>query len=187
MLALSATAVRAGEKFPTTDGVKVRFLSLAECRAIALNEARYRSAKLALPRHRTGLWAAPAAQIHALMKYQVWAYSAVDDPEQMVLVPESGKSRLEFERGLHQMLLNVETAYWNLYGSYGNLYSRGQAQRFSFEAWHIVKAQLDAGSRTSRLARPAASRCSGLSVWRPSTPCSTTSKPVLVNRHADGG
>jgi outer membrane protein TolC len=57
------------------------------------------------------------------------------------------QQRAEFERNVIQMLLNVETAYWNLYGSYWNLYSRGQAQRFAFEAWRIVKAQFDAGSK----------------------------------------
>lgn len=57
------------------------------------------------------------------------------------------QQRAEFERNVIQMLLNVETAYWNLYGSYWNLYSRSQAQRFAFEAWRIVKAQFDAGSK----------------------------------------
>ena len=44
------------------------------------------------------------------------------------------QQRAEFERNLNQMLLNVEVAYWNLYGSYLTLYSRKQALRFAFEA-----------------------------------------------------
>src|SRR5262249_39207587 len=36
------------------------------------------------------------------------------------------QSRADLERAVNQMLLNVETAYWNLYGSYWNLYSREQ-------------------------------------------------------------
>jgi outer membrane protein TolC len=42
-------------------------------------------------------------------------------------------------------LLNVETAYWNLYGSYWNLYSREQGLRFSHEAYDRAKIDHDAG------------------------------------------
>ncbi|MFM7149486.1 MAG: hypothetical protein ACKO23_06550, partial [Gemmataceae bacterium] len=45
------------------------------------------------------------------------------------------QSRAEFERQLNQMLLNVEVAYWNLYGSYWQLYSREQGLRFAYEAF----------------------------------------------------
>lgn len=55
------------------------------------------------------------------------------------------QSRAEMERIVGYLLLNVETAYWNLYGSYWNLYSREQALRQGYEAWRISKARLDAG------------------------------------------
>jgi outer membrane protein TolC len=55
------------------------------------------------------------------------------------------EERLEFERQIHQMLVNVETAYWNLYASYWALYSREQAMRQAFEAWKINKARYEAG------------------------------------------
>jgi outer membrane protein TolC len=55
------------------------------------------------------------------------------------------QQRAEFERNLIQMLLNVETAYWNLYGGYWQLYSREQGLRFAFESWKIVGAQYAAG------------------------------------------
>jgi outer membrane protein TolC len=55
------------------------------------------------------------------------------------------EERIEFERQVNLMLVNVETAYWNLYGSYWTLYSREQAMRQAFEAWKINKARFDAG------------------------------------------
>jgi len=55
------------------------------------------------------------------------------------------EARAEFERNLNTMLINVEVAYWNLYGSYWNLYSREQALRQAFEAWKINKERFDAG------------------------------------------
>src|SRR5439155_1963610 len=58
------------------------------------------------------------------------------------------QERLDFERSVHLMLVNVETAYWNLYSSYWALYSREQAMRQAFEAWKINKARYEAG-RTS--------------------------------------
>ena len=54
------------------------------------------------------------------------------------------------------MLLNVETAYWNLYGSYWVLYAREQALRQAFEAWSGTSAgPTAAGCSPARIA----SRC----------------------------
>jgi len=61
------------------------------------------------------------------------------------------ENRAEFERNVNQMLLNVETAYWNLYGSYYQLYSREQGLRFAYETWKITGAQYKVG-RVSRAA-----------------------------------
>lgn len=58
------------------------------------------------------------------------------------------QSRAELERIVAVLLLNAETAYWNLYGSYWALYAREQAMRQGFEAWRISKARLDAGRVT---------------------------------------
>lgn len=55
------------------------------------------------------------------------------------------EARAEFERNINFMLVNVEYAYWTLYGSYWTLYSREQALRQAFEAWRINKARYDAG------------------------------------------
>src|SRR5207244_6585735 len=55
------------------------------------------------------------------------------------------EQRAEFERNLNQMLLNVEVAYWNLYGAYWTLYSREQGLRFAYEAFRLSKAGYEAG------------------------------------------
>src|SRR5438445_426085 len=53
------------------------------------------------------------------------------------------EQRAEFERNVNYMLLNVEIAYWNLYGSYYRLYSREEGMRVAFELWRLSKARLD--------------------------------------------
>src|SRR5262249_14901999 len=59
------------------------------------------------------------------------------------------QQRADFERVLNQMLLNVEVAYWNLYGAYWTLYSREQGLRFAFEAFKLNKAKYEAGRATA--------------------------------------
>jgi outer membrane protein TolC len=56
------------------------------------------------------------------------------------------QSRAELERVVNFKLLNIEVAYWNLYGGYVNLYSIEQALRQTYEAWKVNKLLLDAGS-----------------------------------------
>jgi outer membrane protein TolC len=56
------------------------------------------------------------------------------------------QSRADFERHVAYMLVNVETAYWTLYGSYVDLYSKEQALRQAYETWRISKAKYEAGS-----------------------------------------
>jgi outer membrane protein TolC len=55
------------------------------------------------------------------------------------------QSRTEFERQLNFMLLNVEYAYWNLYGAYYGLYSREQGLRQSLVSWQVNKTRYDVG------------------------------------------
>ncbi len=57
------------------------------------------------------------------------------------------QQRAEFERQVHHQLLNVEVAYWNLYGSYWNLFSREQALRQAYEAWKVTNFQYLAGRK----------------------------------------
>jgi outer membrane protein TolC len=55
------------------------------------------------------------------------------------------QSRAEFERLVHFMLLNVETAYWNLYGAYVNLFTAEQVLRQSHEAWRFTQDKVNVG------------------------------------------
>lgn len=55
------------------------------------------------------------------------------------------QQRAEFERNINFLLLNVELAYWNLYGSYWTLYSREKALQQAYEAWKINKLKYEAG------------------------------------------
>jgi outer membrane protein TolC len=55
------------------------------------------------------------------------------------------QSRAEFERNVNFLLLNVETAYWNLYGSYVTLFSTEQALRQAQAAWQLSKRRYDRG------------------------------------------
>lgn len=51
------------------------------------------------------------------------------------------QQKAEFERRINHLLLNVETAYWNLYAAYIDLYSTEQALRMAAEVWRIAKEQ----------------------------------------------
>src|SRR5262249_38938213 len=86
-----------------------RYLSLAEPRPIPLEQA-------------------PAGPPGG--RGRVLAVSPSAGPGVLVLVPGRGKSRAETELQLSMALLNVETAYWNLYGAYWALFSREQGVRF---------------------------------------------------------
>jgi outer membrane protein TolC len=53
------------------------------------------------------------------------------------------EQRAEFERNVNYLLLNVEAAYWNLYGAYYQLYSREEAMRYAYEVWRLTKDGFD--------------------------------------------
>ncbi len=55
------------------------------------------------------------------------------------------QSRAQFETNVNFLLLNVEYAYWNLYGSYYTLYSREQGLRQALVSWQVNKLRFDAG------------------------------------------
>jgi outer membrane protein TolC len=55
------------------------------------------------------------------------------------------QSRAEFERRVAILLLNVEAAYWQLYGAYFNLYAREQGLRQSYEVFQSNLQQFQAG------------------------------------------
>jgi outer membrane protein TolC len=55
------------------------------------------------------------------------------------------QARADFERLVQQMVVNVEVAYWNLYGSYWNLYSQEAALRQAYTAYRILRTRFEAG------------------------------------------
>jgi outer membrane protein TolC len=55
------------------------------------------------------------------------------------------QARTDFERAVTFMLTNIEFAYWNLYGSFVNLYATEQGMRMAHTTWKVGKAQFDAG------------------------------------------
>jgi outer membrane protein TolC len=55
------------------------------------------------------------------------------------------EQRAEFERRVNELLVNVELAYWNLYGAYWNLYSREQGLRQAFAAWRYTGQRFAVG------------------------------------------
>jgi outer membrane protein TolC len=56
------------------------------------------------------------------------------------------QQRAEFDRNVNYLLLNVEAAYWHLYGAYVNLYGADQAVRLAHQAWRISKTSYDKGT-----------------------------------------
>ncbi len=55
------------------------------------------------------------------------------------------QQRADFERAVNFQLLNVESQYWNLYGSYVSLYALDQAVRMSYEVWKVSVRQEEVG------------------------------------------
>ena len=55
------------------------------------------------------------------------------------------QSRAEFERQTHNLLLNVEVAYWRLYQAYGQLYSNEEVLRILHKTWIVNYYQVQAG------------------------------------------
>ncbi|MBV9125874.1 MAG: TolC family protein [Planctomycetes bacterium] len=55
------------------------------------------------------------------------------------------QQEIEFQRNIHFMLLNVETAYWNLWNAYYQLYTREEGMRQAFGVWQINQQRYAAG------------------------------------------
>jgi hypothetical protein len=128
-------------------GKKVRFISLAEARAIALEQDTIGQPNLFFPgiKHGSSITVPQGgeSEFHG---------HVVCKPGSKGLIlsgvsPETEPALLK--RNLNQMLLNVETAYWNLYGSYWQLYSREQGLRLAYETYKITAAQHKTGCISS--------------------------------------
>ncbi len=55
------------------------------------------------------------------------------------------QQRADFERAVHFQLLNVETAYWNLYGAYVSYFAIDQALNLAYQTWKVGKARYEEG------------------------------------------
>ncbi len=144
MAALAPSVVFADPDRLDKPGKKVRFISLAEARAIALEQGNVGQPSLLSPVP-PGV-TAPEGKPAPLGSHRVLAG---DKPGRILIT--GAHHDPETERNLNQILLNIETAYWNLYGSYYQLYSREQGLRFAYETWKITEAQYKVG-RVSRAA-----------------------------------
>ena len=60
------------------------------------------------------------------------------------------QQRAEFKRNLNYMLLNVEAAYWNLYGAYFTLFSQEEGMRNAYELWRFTKSGFDEGKAAAQ-------------------------------------
>jgi outer membrane protein TolC len=56
------------------------------------------------------------------------------------------QQRAEFERRVHNLLVNAEVAYWRLYQAYGRLYSFEEVMRIAHKAWLTNHAKFVAGT-----------------------------------------
>ncbi|HXD89289.1 MAG TPA: TolC family protein [Urbifossiella sp.] len=56
------------------------------------------------------------------------------------------QAQVTFEQQVNFLLVNVETAYWNLYGSYYNLYAQEEGFRQAYDGYRFTKARVDAGT-----------------------------------------
>lgn len=56
------------------------------------------------------------------------------------------QQRAEFERRIHNMLINVEASYWRLYQAYGRLYSFEEVLRIAHRSWLTNHAKFVAGT-----------------------------------------
>jgi outer membrane protein TolC len=61
------------------------------------------------------------------------------------------QSRIEFERRINLVLVNVESAYWNLYSSYYTLYAAEEGLRLAMKNWIFIKNQVAAGIAAPQL------------------------------------
>ena len=55
------------------------------------------------------------------------------------------QNKVEFQRRVHNLLRNVELAYWNLYQAYYILFAQEQGLRQAYEAYKIAKNRFEAG------------------------------------------
>jgi hypothetical protein len=125
---------------------KVRFLSLAEARAIALEHGSVGQPSLLFSGIGLDNVTTPQAESNS-PKVRV---GSKPGSKRLILtgIPRDPRPA-ERERNINQMLLNVENAYWNLYGSYWQLHSREQGLRLAYETWKMAQGKYKVGKVSS--------------------------------------
>lgn len=138
---VSPPAVVEPVKHSTPARPRVRYLSLAEARAIALENALFFHPPMLRVDSLEGLALTPrdATSVRVLADVTAKGQGIV-----LTGIPRS-VPRAKLECYANQMLLNIETAYWNLYGSYWQLHTREQGLRSAYETWKMVLAEYKAG------------------------------------------
>jgi hypothetical protein len=132
---LAAPSLRAAEQPSPLSDKDVRLLSLEEAVSTALKQGTLGQPSLLFP------------GVSLDCKVEVLASRT---PEGGVLISRASHlPRAEWDRNVNQVLLNVETAYWNLYGGYWQLWSREAGLRLAYETWKIVEEQYHSGRASS--------------------------------------
>lgn len=57
------------------------------------------------------------------------------------------QAKAEFDTRVNFLLVNVETAYWNLYAAYYNLYAQEEGMRQAFEGYRFIKLRVGIGAQ----------------------------------------
>ena len=60
------------------------------------------------------------------------------------------QQKAEFEPQINYLLVNVETAYWNLYAAYYNLYAQEEGLRQAFEGYRFIQIRCRPGTSRRR-------------------------------------
>jgi hypothetical protein len=120
-------------------GKKVRFISLAEVRAIALEHGTRGQPSLFLLDNFVAVPFDESAAKHGHVVCKPGSNGLILTD----VAPETEPA--ELKRNIDQMLLNVEIAYWNLYGSYLQLYSREMGLRIAYLTCNITFEQFKVG------------------------------------------
>lgn len=56
------------------------------------------------------------------------------------------QQRAVFDSAINQLLLNVETAYWNLYAAYYSLFAQEEVLKQAFDLYTIIRQRFEAGT-----------------------------------------
>lgn len=148
MVGMASSAVHADPLKLDKPGKKVRFISLAEARAIALDNGTIGQPSRLFPG--IGLDSSvtvPKGEGEDSIRVRV--LSKPGSKDLIVAGIPRGPRKAELERNIYQVLLNVETAYWNLCGTYWQMYSREEGLRLAYDTWKNTEAHCRVG-RVSR-------------------------------------